>query len=109
VVARVKAEELRLKDAAELMRTSYRQAKRLWKRYQARGAAALKHGHAGRKSNRARPLRERRKILQLVREKYGGDELTRFGPTLAAEHLASEDQLKIHPETLRPWMLAEGL
>src|SRR5205085_4427125 len=37
-------------------------------------------------------------------EKYSG-----FGPTLAAEHLGSEDQLQVHPETLRRWMLAEGL
>ena len=109
VLARVKAEELRVKDAADLMRVSYRQAKRLWKRYQAGGAAALKHGNAGCRSNRARPMKERRKILKLVREKYSGDEQTRFGPTLAAEHLASEDQLEVHPETLRRWMLAEGL
>jgi hypothetical protein len=33
----------------------------------------------------------------------------RFGPTLAAEHLASEDGLKVHAETLRRWMLTEGL
>jgi hypothetical protein len=33
----------------------------------------------------------------------------RFGPTLASEHLASEDNLEVHPETLRRWMLAEGL
>ena len=65
----------------------------------------MKHGGAGRKSNRARPAKERRKILKLVREKYSGDEKTRFGPTLAAEHLASEDELEIHPETLRRWML----
>ena len=44
VLARVKAEQLRLKDAAELMSLSYRQAKRLWKRYQTGRAAALKHG-----------------------------------------------------------------
>ena len=37
-------------------------------------------------------------------EKYTG-----FGPTLAAEHLASEDRLEVHPETLRRWMLEEGL
>jgi len=109
VLARVKAGELRLKDAAEVMRTSYRQARRLWKRYQEIGAAALKHGNAGRTSNRARPGKERKKILKLVREKYSGDERTRFGPTLAAEHLASEDQVKVHPETLRRWMLTEGL
>ena len=68
VLARVKAGELRLKDAAEVMRTSYRQARRLWKRYQEIGAAALKHGNAGRTSNRARPGKERKKILKLVRE-----------------------------------------
>lgn len=109
VLARVKGGELLLKHAAELMRVSYRQAKRLWKRYQAGGTAGLKHGNAGRKSNRARSAKERTQILKLVREKYGGDEQTRFGPTLAAEHLASEDGLKLHPETLRRWMLAEGL
>ena len=33
----------------------------------------------------------------------------RFGPTLAAEHLASEDGVTIHHDTLRRWMLAAGL
>jgi transposase len=108
-LARVKAGDLRLKDAAALMKTSYRQAKRLWKKYQAGGAAALKHGNAGRKSNRAWPAKERNKILRLVKKKYSGEVGTRFGPTLAAEHLASEDGLEVHPETLRRWMLAEGL
>ena len=104
ILGRVKAGDLRVKNAGELMRVSYRQAKRLWAKYRKRGAAALKHGNAGSRSHRARPGRERRKILRLVREKYGG-----FGPTLAAEHLASEDRQQIHPETLRRWMLAEGL
>jgi len=104
VLARVKSGELRVRDAAELMRVSYRQAKRLWKRYQAGGAASLKHGNAGRVSNRRRPEKERKKILRKVEEKYSG-----FGPTLAVEHLASEDHLEVHPETLRRWMLEGGL
>src|SRR5437588_2882048 len=87
VLARVKARALLVKDAAELMRVSYRQAKRLWKRYRAKGAASLRHGN-GRISNRRRPEKERKTILRKVEEKYNG-----FGPTLAAEHLASEDQL----------------
>src|SRR5690349_8489212 len=33
----------------------------------------------------------------------------RCGPTLAAEHLAAEDGLRVDAETLRRWMLAEGL
>ena len=104
ILARVKAEELRLKDAAVMMRVSSRQAKRLWKRYKAGGTAALQHRAAGRRSNRTRGAKERKKILVVVRGKYNG-----FGPTLAAEHLASEEKQKIHPETLRRWMLAEGL
>jgi transposase len=99
----VKAKDLQVKDAAKLMRVSYRQGKRLWKRYRKGGATALKHGNAGSGSHRARPTKERNKILKLVREKYGG-----FGPTLAAEHLCSEDQLEVHAETLRRWMLADG-
>src|SRR6266702_6748519 len=51
----------------------------------------------------------REKVLALVREKYGGPVGERFGPTLAAEHLASEDGLRMDAETLRRWMLAEGL
>ena len=39
----------------------------------------------------------------------GEGEGERFGPTLAAEHLASEDGMRIDAETLRRWMLAEGL
>jgi len=104
VLARVKAGQLRISDCAVLLRVSYRQAKRLWKRYQTGGAARLKHGNAGRISNRRRSEKERQKILRKVEEKYSG-----FGPTLASEQLASEDQLAVHPETLRRWMLEEGL
>lgn len=109
VLARVRSKELRLMDAGELLGVSYRQAKRLWKRYRKEGAAGLKHGSAGRQSHRAYDERFRRKVLGLVRRKYSGAIGERFGPTLAAEHLGSEDGLKIDAETLRRWMLGEGL
>jgi len=109
VLARVKSRDLRVVDAAALMRLGYRQAKRLWKRYQEEGAAGLKHRSAGRRSNRAYAESFRRKVLGLVGEKYGGAVGERFGPTLAVEHLAAEDKLKLDDETLRRWMLAEGL
>src|SRR2546430_1966697 len=109
VLARVQSKQLLVVDAARLMRVSYRQAKRLWKRYREAGAAGLKHGSAGRSSNRAHDAKFRKKALRLVREKYGGPVGERFGPTLAAEHLASEDGLKVDAETLRRWMLGEGL
>src|SRR4029450_6197789 len=91
VLGRVKAGSLSLRSAATLMGISYRQAKRLWRRYRAGGGRALKHGNAGRRSNRARPVKERQRVLALVRGKYGGAADERFGPTLAAEHLASDE------------------
>src|SRR6201997_2185197 len=109
VLARVKSQQLRLVDAGRLMQVSYRQAKRLWKRYREEGAAGLKHGSAGRASHRAYEEKFRRRVLRLVREKYGGAVGERFGPTLAAEHLASEDGLRMDAETLRRWMLEAGL
>jgi transposase len=109
VLARVRSKQLRIVDATKLLQVSYRQAKRLWRRYREEGAAGLKHRCAGRPSNHAHDRKFRKKVLQLVREKYGGPVGERFGPTLAAEHLASEDELQVNAETLRQWMLAEGL
>jgi len=109
VLSRVKEGGLKLVDGAELMRVSYRQAKRLWKRYGEEGPEGLRHRSAGQESNRAKPKKFREKVLRLVRKKYGGDPGKRFGPTLAAEHLEADDGLAVNAETLRLWMLAEGL
>ena len=109
VLSRVKRGELKLAEAAELLEVSYRQARRLKKRYSAGGAKALMHGNVGRVSNRAKPAEFRKQVLQLVRENYSGGPHERLGPTLAAEHLAQDHGVAVDPETLRRWMLAEGL
>src|SRR5215475_7095405 len=109
VLARVAAGTLSVRSAATVMDVSYRQAKRLYRRYRAEGATGLTHRSAGRRSNAARAAPERAHILALVREKYSGPIDERFGPTLAAEHLASEDGVHVHHDTLRRWMLADGL
>jgi transposase/head-tail adaptor len=88
---------------------SYRQAKRLSGRYRTEGAKGLKHRSAGRASNRTASRRLRTRVLALVRQKYSGAVDERFGPTLAAEHLANEDGITVDHETLRRWMLAAGL
>ena len=109
VMTRVEAGELRLVDAAELLRLSYRQASRVWARYRAEGPPGLQHRNAGRPSNHSKPRSFRKKVLKLVGEKYSGEEGVRFGPTLAAEHLAADDGQKVDHETLRRWMLEAGL
>ncbi len=109
VLAQVKSRAWTLVEAAERMEVSYRQAKRLWKSYQKKGAVGLVHGNAARSSNRAKPKKVRTKVLRLIRQKYSGEVGKRFGPTLAAEHLESEDGIELSATTVRRWMLEEGL
>ena len=109
VLKRVKSGELKQVEAAEMLGLSYRQAKRLYRRYLTEGAKGLVHRSAGRRSNRGRPEKERRQILGLVRKHYSGGPGERFGPTLAAEHLEEDHGITVDAETLRRWMLAEGL
>jgi transposase len=103
-MARVKTGSLVLQEAAELLELSYRQTKRMWARYRGGGARALQHRNCGRRSNRAYPGEFRRRVLNRVQERYAD-----FGATLASEHLASDDGLKIPAESLRRWMREAGL
>src|SRR2546428_7824433 len=93
VLSRVKAGTLSLGSAATLLAVSYRQAKRLARRYRAEGAKGMKHRGAGGASNHARPTAERERVLALRREKDNGAIHGRFGPPPAAEHLAIGDRV----------------
>ena len=90
---RVAAGSLFLRGACDLVGLSYGQGKRLWRRYRANGAAGLQHGLCGQASNRGYGAEHRAAVLQRVEERYG-----EFGPTLAAEHLAADDQLAVSAE-----------
>jgi hypothetical protein len=86
------------------MALGYRQAKRGWRRSQDKGDAGLVHGLHGRPSARRKAPRLRAKILARYRIRYAD-----FGPTPAAEYLRRENRLEADHETLRRWLLAEGL
>src|SRR5437870_1012045 len=103
VLSRVKRGELRLRKAAQLLQLSYRQAKRVYARYGQEGDKGLVHRLRGRPSNRQLDKTKKQTVLARYRKKYAD-----FGPTLAAEYLAKEG-LGISVETLRLWLLAEGL
>ena len=90
-------------DAARLLKLSVRQVRRLLFKVKARGDGALVHGLRGKPSNRSREASLRRRVLKAYRKKYSD-----FGPTLACEKLA-DDGLSVGVETLRRWLLAEGL
>jgi hypothetical protein len=86
------------------MEVSYRQAKRVLKRYRALQDKGLIHGNRGRQPGNAYAVDFKESILRLYQTKY-----LEFGPTFAAEKLLDDDGKKVHPETLRLWLKAEGL
>jgi len=90
-------------EAARLLQRSIRQIRRLQRRLEDQGDCAVIHKLRGRPSNnhKAEPLRQQ--ALEAYRREYSD-----FGPTLAAEKLA-ERGLAVCDETLRLWLLAEGL
>jgi transposase len=90
--------------AAQLLGLSRRQVHRLVTAYRAQGPAALVSKRRGQPSNRRYPTELRHKALGLVREHYHD-----FGPTFAAEKLAEHHDLRVSHETLRQWMIQDGL
>jgi hypothetical protein len=104
LMARVRDQELTLVRVAELLPLSYRQTKRLWQRYRTEGDVGLVHRLRGRGSSRGIAQTKRRAILKLYQHCYAD-----FGPTLAAEYLAKRDGHHLDHETLRRWLIQEGL
>src|SRR6202166_1571072 len=89
---------------AALMGLGRRQVFRLRRAFAADGASALSSRKRGRPSNHQHGETFRRTVLALVRQHYPD-----FGPTFAAEKLVSCHGLCIGVETLRQWMIADGL
>ena len=90
--------ELRQVAAAQRMKLTDRQVRRLLQRWREQGDRAVIHRLRGRPSNRKFAVSFQRKVLARVGQRYAD-----FGPTLAAEHLAQEG-LALSRETLRNWM-----
>lgn len=98
------AERIRTGEAAQLMGVTTRQVFRLLRTYRAGGPAALVSKKRGKPSNRCYPTLVRTEVLALIKANY-----LDFGPTLAAEKLAERHGLRLGVETIRRWMMAEGI
>ena len=90
-------------EAARLLKLSARHVRRIQRKLESQGDAALVHGLRGKPSSHRHEPDLRRKVLKAYRARYPD-----FGPTLACEKLAHEG-LRVGVETLRRWLLAEGL
>lgn len=96
--------KLTLNEAGVRMGVSYRQVKRIWRKYSRERDRGLQHKNRGQIPKNAYSEEFKAKILGVYQQKYLG-----FGPTFAAEKFLEDDRIVIHPETLRLWLKAAGL
>ena len=104
VLTDVREKRLRQVDAAIILNLSARHIRRLVNKLVSLGAQSLTHAARGRPSNRRYSEHFRIEILKLIREHYSD-----FSPTFALEKLTERHNLSVSKETLRQWMIADGL
>ena len=91
-------------SAAAILGLSTRQTRRLVVAYRDGGGGAMIHKARGRTPNNQLHAGIREYVVELVRSRYAD-----FGPSLAAEVLLTKDGVKVSRETLRKWMVEDGL
>jgi hypothetical protein len=91
-------------QAADLLGITTRQVRRIQRKLEAQGDAAVVHALKGRPSNHQPDAKLKRKVLAAYRKHYPD-----FGPTFAAEKLAEVQRLTVCPQTLRRWLIEAGL
>jgi hypothetical protein len=104
VLHEVEQGHLKQVEAAQRLRLSDRQVRRLLERLRTAGDRGLVHRLRGRRSNRKiAEVVTQRAVGELRQPRYDG-----FGPSLAAERLAGHG-IGVSRETLRKWMSQAGL
>lgn len=103
VMRAITERRLTQKQAATQLRLSVRQVERLYARYKRDGPAGLVSRRRGQR-NHTLPKALRAQALSLIRARYSD-----FGPTLAHEKLLEVHGLRMSVETLRKWMIEDGI
>src|SRR5271170_6987611 len=107
LVALKKAKDKKMtqRQAAEELKISERQVRRLLLKMRTQADRGVMHGLRGRPSNRKIEEGRKQKAIGILKQEvYRG-----FGPTLASEYLAKKHKLTISKETVRKWMREAGL
>ena len=98
------AEHMTLDQAATLMGVSARHTRRILAAYREEGAAALAHGHRGRRAPNTTPEPLRSEVLRLARSRYSETNHTHL-----SELLREREGIEIGRTTLRRILTSAGL
>ena len=104
VVQEAIARHITQKTASELMGLSERQVRRLVRTVRQEGEKGLVHRARGSSSNNRISGKVKAKAVRAYKESYMG-----FGPTLTSEKLQEREGIEVSRETVRKWLLEEGL
>jgi len=104
IIQKVLGKEINQQQAAEILRISDRQVRRIVKRVGKEGEKGIVHRMRGRKGNRRIDQKIRDRIIEIYRKVYEG-----FGPRLASEKLLEREKIRVNEETLRLWLIEGGL
>ena len=104
VIRKVLDKQIKQKEVAEYFGISPRQVRRIVKRVKVQGEQGVIHRLRGKEGNRKTASSFKQKVLELYSKNYWD-----FGPTLASEKLFERDGVKVCDETLRLWLIKEGL
>jgi len=104
VMQRLKDKRLTQKEAAQMLKLSIRQIKRLYRAYKGQGPKGLISARRGKESNNRLDVQVVQRATDLIYQHYRD-----FGPTLAHEKLVEVHRLKLSDESVRRLMIEEGL
>ena len=104
IIKKLINKELNGSQAAKLLNLTTRHIRRLKVKVVKTGIKGLIHGNRGKPGNRRLPDQERKRIADLIKQKYPD-----FGPTLATEKLTELDKIERSRGAVRSIMIAEEI
>ncbi len=104
IMRQIDRKKLTIAKASEELGLCLRQRKRVRKGYLEQGESGLISLKRGRKSNRKIDEGIRGRAIKVIKSK-----LQDFGPILAKEKIEELEGIKVSEETVRKWLIEEGL
>jgi len=104
VMQKLSSKQIKQNKAAQLLKISTRQVRRIYKEYKRQGALGVVSKRRGKPSNNKFPEEFKEQVLRIISENYSD-----FGPTLLCEKLAENHELNVSRESVRQWMIEEGI
>ena len=104
IMRQMDKKNLTSRKASEQLGLSLKQVRRIRKRYLEEGEKGLVSRKVGQPNVNRISIEVRDRVIGLIRTKYAN-----FGPRLASEKLLERECIKLSEETIRNWMIEEGI